>query len=140
MGRNTRSAPLSCALETCTEKSVALLSLNVVSLTISRFRAAASSTNVSRMPLEYTSSFFQMMAIFSPSPCSLIYSADLAPCPGSVKHIWKTLSLPSMVATEEAEGVRAKMRSAKFSADVASPGLEVTEPRESCIPQSFKTL
>ena len=45
-----------------------------------------------------------------------------------------------MVAVEEAEGVSAKMRSSLFFTEVASAGLEVTEPRDSCMPQSFRVL
>ena len=59
---------------------------------------------------------------------------------GSVKQTWNWLSLPSTTATEEAEGVRAKIRSAKVSAEVATQGVEVTEPREICMPQSFSAL
>ena len=69
-----------------------------------------------------------------------MYCAGALPWLGSVKHIWNWLSLPSVVATEEADGVRAKMRSAKVSPAVTSQGLEVTEPRESCMPQSFSVL
>ena len=71
---------------------------------------------------------------------SAMYCAEALPWLGSVKHIWNWLSLPSVVATEEADGVRAKMRSAKVSPEVTSQGLEVTEPREICMPQSFSVL
>ena len=83
---------------------------------------------------------FQITAIFVPSFFSEMYWAEAEPWLGSIKHIWKTLSFPSMLAAEEAEGVSAKMRSALFSTEVDSPGLEVTEPREICIPQSFRVL
>ena len=53
-----------------------------------------------------------MMAILLPRPFSEMYRAEAEPWLGSMKHIWNMLSLPSVVAVEEAEGVRAKMRSA----------------------------
>ena len=59
---------------------------------------------------------------------------------GSEKHIWNTLSLLAMTSGEEAEGVRAKIRSSKLYWEVAMPGWVVTEPREICMPQSFRLL
>ena len=67
MGRKTRSAPFFWASVSCTVKSVSLPSAKVVSLTISRPSSSALATKVSWMPLEYTSSFFQMTAILVPS-------------------------------------------------------------------------
>ncbi len=69
-----------------------------------------------------------------------MYCAEAEPWFGSVKHIWNMLSLSSITAVEEADGVRPKMRSSMFSSAVASHGLEVTEPREICMPQSFRVL
>ena len=45
-----------------------------------------------------------------------------------------------MTSGEEAEGVRAKIRSSKLYWEVAMPGWVVTEPREICMPQSFRLL
>ena len=53
---------------------------------------------------------------------------------------WRLKNAVQMTATEEADGVSAKMRSAKVSAEVATQGVEVTEPREICMPQSFSAL
>ena len=69
-----------------------------------------------------------------------MYWAEAEPWLSSVKHIWNTLSLSAMTEGEEAEGVRAKIRSSKFRAEVLTPGVEVTEPREICIPHSFRVL
>ena len=62
--------------------------VKVASPTTSRPRVSASFTNCSLMPVEYTSSFFQMIKTFSPRPCSVIYWAEARPWLGSEKHIW----------------------------------------------------
>ena len=94
-----------------------------------------------------------MMAIFVPSFFSEMYCAEAEPWFGSMKHIWKVLALrstsivpvsgfctPPSTSVEEADGVRQKMLSAEDSAEVATQGVEVTEPRKICIPQSFSVL
>ena len=81
-----------------------------------------------------------------------MYCADAAPWLGSVKHIWKTLSLrgvatlpsasgwPPMQSVEEPEGVIVKMWSALDSAVTATHGVEVVVPMSICMPQSVRLL
>ena len=58
--------------------------------------------------------------------------------------VWALLCVPSRwlnrYEAELPEGVMVKMRSSKARAEVLTPGWEVTEPREICMPHSFRAL
>ena len=82
-----------------------------------------------------------------------MYCAEAEPWLGSMKHIWNALSFrgmftvpvrgsatPPSTSVEEAEGVSRKMWSALLSEEVATQGVDVTEPRKICRPQSFRVL
>ena len=70
MGRKIRSAPASWAWVSWTVKSVEVSVVKVASPATVSPSSSALATNWSRMPVEYTSSFFQMMKMFSPRPWS----------------------------------------------------------------------
>ena len=88
-----------------------------------------------------------------PSFWSAIYWAEALPWLGSTKHIWNTVAfrgistvpvrgfaMPPSTSVEEAEGVSRKMWSLLASTEVATQGVEVTEPRKICMPQPFRVL
>ena len=93
-----------------------------------------------------------MTAILVPSCFLARYWAEAVPWLGSVKHIWKTLSLravvtlpsasswPPMTSLDDADGVSSKTLSELVSAETATQGFVVVGPTRTCRPQSLRLL
>ena len=93
------------------------------------------------MPLEYTSSFFQMTAILVPSFFSAMYVAEADALVGvGEAHLEHVVLALDGSGGGSGGGQRKDAVLVGLQRRWPQQGLEVTEPRDSCMPQSFRVL